>query len=509
MLSKAYERFCSNLSRLLRKTITDRQLARALMILLPFMLLPLMAVALYNYPADDDFGYVLPAATAWVQTGSLWQALKAAFQKIYETYVNWQGAFTSTAHMALSPLIFNQHLYFLSNWATLLSLCLVTGYLVRGIMCRMLHASRSAFWIIYTAIMVLILQFMPSFSDAMMWHTGGVYTITVIQLLLILGILVHCSNGNSGAFAVLRTVLLFLLGLLVGGGSYSAMLGAFTLLLVLTIHCFLTHSHRRFFCLTAFLGCAVGMIISVTAPGNLVRIERTQETLSPLYTVITAVLDSFDVFGSMLSPQLLAMLMLILPAAWIPLRESPYRFRHPVWVFVMLYGLFSASIAPAIYTQTDYMMDRYSNVVYLYFLICSIGSALYAEGWLIRRLQNSGTRKSALVLDACSDLGKRFSAVFLALVIALTAFGGFEFTIMNTSSVSAIKSLVTGEAARFHEEMMERQEYIRVTDSDVVAVTPLKNQPYIFKQDRLPFQGIYGRVRYMKWYFELFHNANQ
>jgi hypothetical protein len=79
---------------------------------------------------------------------------------------------------------------------------------------------------------------------------------------------------------------------------------------------------------------------------------------------------------------------------------------------------------------------------------------------------------------------------------------------MNTSSVSAIKSLVTGEAARFHEEMMERQEYIRLTDSDVVAVKPLKNQPYVFKEDRLPWQGIYGRVRYMKWYFELFHNAH-
>ena len=78
---------------------------------------------------------------------------------------------------------------------------------------------------------------------------------------------------------------------------------------------------------------------------------------------------------------------------------------------------------------------------------------------------------------------------------------------MNTSSVSALKSLLTGEAKQFHEEMKVRQEYIRVTDSDVVAVQPLSVAPYVFKNDRLPWQGIYGRVRYMKWYFELFYNA--
>ena len=91
--------------------------------------------------------------------------------------------------------------------------------------------------------------------------------------------------------------------------------------------------------------------------------------------------------------------------------------------------------------------------------------------------------------------------------MALTALGGFAFTIMNTSSLSAAKSLVTGEAARFREEMAVRQEYIRVTDSDEVDVPALSGQPYVFKYDRLPLQGFYGTVRYMRMYFELFYNA--
>lgn len=94
-------------------------------------------------------------------------------------------------------------------------------------------------------------------------------------------------------------------------------------------------------------------------------------------------------------------------------------------------------------------------------------------------------------------------------MILLTGFGAFDFTITNTSSLNAAKCLLNGDAARFREEMAERQEYIRVTDSDSVQVKPLDSQPYVFKYDRLPFQGIYGRVRYMKMYFELFYNAAQ
>ena len=46
-----------------------------------------------------------------------------------------------------------------------------------------------------------------------------------------------------------------------------------------------------------------------------------------------------------------------------------------------------------------------------------------------------------------------------------------------------------------------------MTDSDEVDVPALSGQPYVFKYDRLPLQGIYGTVRYMRMYFELFYNA--
>ena len=98
-------------------------------------LIPLIVIAVYNYPADDDFNFVLPAADAWVRTGSLVEVVKAIWNKGVDTYASWQGDFVSTALFSITPIIFNIRLYFLSNWFTLALLCLSAGYLIKGVVC--------------------------------------------------------------------------------------------------------------------------------------------------------------------------------------------------------------------------------------------------------------------------------------------------------------------------------------------------------------------------------------
>ena len=97
-------------------SLSRRTLARVMAGVFFLSLVPLVIIALYNYPADDDFGYALPGATAWLETGSLLQVAQAIVNKVMDTYYNWQGAFASSLHMALTPMIFDQNLYFLSNW---------------------------------------------------------------------------------------------------------------------------------------------------------------------------------------------------------------------------------------------------------------------------------------------------------------------------------------------------------------------------------------------------------
>lgn len=494
-----------------KRSINRRQLACAMRVLFWLSLLPLVLIALYNYPADDDFGFVYPVATAWVQTGSLWQTLKAAIQKTYETYMTWQGDFFSTLLFCFTPMVFDINLYFLDNWAMLALLCLSVGYMVKSFVICWIGADKTAFWLVYSAMMVLVLQFMPSISYSVFWHNGGQYTTAACTLMLLVGLFLRCECAQTCTRGGVRMVCVAMMGIMLGGSFFGPALGALVLTVLWTLKAWVYKSRGRWHSTVALVFFASAFLLSVLAPGNAIRQERTGESTGALVTIITAVLDSFDLVGTWMTPQLLAMLMLIVPVLWKPLKESRHHFRHPLWIFVILYGLFSASLAPGIYTGFGYDTARYMNVIYFYFLIMIVGSVIYFEGALIRWLEHEREQREWAhhLLLSTGELGKRFCVTYMAAMIFLTAMGGFGYTIMNTSSVSALKSLVTGEAKQFRQEMYERQEYIRVTDSDMVSVQPLSVQPYVFKNDRLPWQGIYGRVRYMKWYFELFYNAQQ
>lgn len=489
-------------------TLTQRQLARLCCAVFFLSLLPLVIVALYNYPADDDFGFTLPAARAWVQTHSLGAVFQSIVDHTADIYRTWQGDFASTFLFSLNPMIFNIRLYFLANWYILALLCLSAGYLLKGVTKHWLHAPASVFWIVYMAVMVLMIQFMPSIGDSVYWYNGGQYTVAASYLMLALGLLIRCNQSQSKRRSLFRGVLLALCGVMLGGSFFGPALGAFVILLLVCVFSLIAKSKVRWHSLVALAFFTAAFLISVTAPGNAVRQERSGETLGALTAVCTAVLDSLEETGRWLSPQLLAMLLLVVPVLWRPLKESGSAFRHPLLIAVMLYGMYAATLVPGVYTGFGYGTPRYFNAVYIIFLVALFGSVIYAEGALIRWLERRATREgTGHLLAATKELGTRFASAYLAVCIALLTLGGFGSTIMNRPSVSAVKVLATGEAAQFYREMQERQEYIRVTDSDVVNVRILSVTIPIFKTDKLPFQGIYGRVRYMKWYFELFYNA--
>lgn len=491
--------------------ISRKGLARALRILFFLSLIPLLAVALYNYPADDDFVCVYPVSVAWKETGSLWEMFKTAVQGTYEAYMTWQGDFFSTLLFRFTPIVFNIDWYCFDNWMMLAMVCLTIGYMVKGLIVHWMHADKWTFWIVYFAVMVLMLQFMPSISYSVFWHNGGQYTTAACTLFTLAGLALRCTQPQTKKRSLFRGVCMALAGFAMGGSFYGPALGAYVLMALWCVTMLVKKNRSRPHMLVMLAFFTAALAVSVMAPGVALRQERTGtgESVGVIVTVVTAVLDSFDLFGQWARPELFAMLLLILPTVWKPLKESGHSFRHPLWVFIMLYGLFAASLAPGIYTGYGYDTARYLNTIYFYYVIMAVGSAVYAEGALIRWLERVQGEKdyAAHLLAATKNLGSRFCALYLAVVIAFIALGGFGFTIMNTSSVSALKSLVTGEARQFHAEMKEREEYIRVTDSDVVEVKPLSVAPYVFKNDRLPWQGIYGRVRYMKWYFELFHEG--
>ncbi len=484
----------------LPRSVRTETLGKLCLALFIGMLLPLFIVAFYNYPADDDFFYALEAARSWTDTGSLWAALGGVWQRMTGLYQTWQGNFTHAFLVSLSPLIVDINLYFLTSWLAVAALCASLYALCRALLTRALHAGKWTFWIAYTALTVVMVQFIPSAGQGLYWHPGSVYTVSFgMELALLSGLLCAewpAARAVSRGRNAIRTGLLAALAFLVGGCHFPIMLSCFVITLLLTARAFARKSTARPRYAACLLALIAGMIVCLSAPGNGERQAFSGEATGALPALVYSVGESLDTFGRHLTPELLAAVLLIAPALWKPLKESRFSFRYPLLVFLALYGTFASSFVPVIYATGENMGGRYGNIEYFLCVLTVLISAVYAEGWLLRRWEKRG-----LALPAWPG---RFAAGYLALCLALTAFGGFAFTIMNTTSVCAVKAMVTGEAQRFRQEMEERADYILATDSDETEISSLQNHPYIFKEDRLPFQGVYGRLRYMKWYYELF-----
>ncbi len=503
-------KFIARWKNLLVQEVTQERLAFICRLVFFASLIPLIVIALYNYPADDDFGFTLPAATAWLQTHSIIEVIRAILVKTHDIYMGWQGDFISTLFFQLNPLIFNIKLYFLSNWYILGLLCLSVGYLLKSVTNEVLHVSRSVFWIVYTLIMMLVLQFMPSIAESIYWFNGGQYTVAACYLMLMLGLLIRSTQPSGKWRNAIRLALVAICAFILGGSFYGPALASFVILFEITFICWLKRSKTKWHASLALLSFCIAFGISIIAPGNAVRqsvVGQGQPT-GAIQAVLNSVLDSMDLTGKWLSPQLFAALMVIIPVMWKPLKDSKYSFPHPISVLIMMYAMYASSLTPGIYSGYGYMSVRYLNVIYFLFLMTVFCAAIYAEGRFIRWLEGrKNSEASRHLLQAAEGIGRRFFVLYLIVCIAFFTVGGFSTVMMNRPTVSATKVLISGEAAKYYQEMQERQEYIRVTDSDSVAVKTLSVDIPVFKHDSLPFQGIYGRVRYMKWYFERFYNA--
>ena len=481
-----------------RLGLSQEQMAKVMAILFALMLIPLMAIAFYNYPADDDFPYTVDASAAWVQTRSIGAVLSAIIGKIVHSYQNSFGLFMHPLYNSTNALIFGIVGYFLAM------VCLSVGYLLKGVVRGLLNASRSAFWIVYAAVMILVLQFMPSIGEGVFWHSGSNHTFSAMMLFVLLGLLARCHFEQSRLRAAWRIACITFTCACAGAVEYSTMLGGTVLLVLLAVWAFRAGSRSWKYLIYTLCVMAVVIVIFSLSPGNAKRQSMVGEPINPVSAVMISVMDSFDLAGKWLSPQLFAMLMLIVPVMWKPLKESSFRFAHPLLMFITCYGLYSAALVPGVFSTYGYGTGRYMNVLYFYFLFVMVGSVLYFEGSLIRWLEK---QEGELAQAFAKASFRRFSALYLVLCVFFLAMGGFAHTIMNTSSLSAAKSILNGEAAHFRAEMAEREEYIRVTDSDETAVDPIVIRPYVFKDDKLAWQGIYGRIRYQKRYYEVHYAA--
>lgn len=443
--------------------------------------LPLYAIAPYNHPYYDDYGFSAGVHQVWRETGDLRAVLAAAVESARSVRQTWQGTYTGTFLSNLQPGLFSENWYFLSSFFLLTAfiacftyaLCVVFGEL------GMDRTGRATLACLATALM---LQFMPDIGEAFYWFNGGVGNTFIYSLLMLsfaLSVRLVKREGRGVGYTLALAVLMILLG----GGSYGGGLFGLCVYALGTAWLFWKRHPKKwtFLCLTAlFLGC---FVYSMSAPGNGVRAGVLGTQSSAVKAVLQALYYGTAQMGTYLRLPLLGVTLLLLPAMYQAAKKSDWAFSHPWLVTGGLWALFCTQLTPPLYAGVFIGGGRIVNTYFESFVVMWLLLVYYLSGHAARRLEG----RTAGELTAKGYGALALTAVCLLAVGSLAYKPADEalFGVQNLHGASAALSLVKGEAQQYDREMTERERLLNDESQPVVTLRPLSAVPDVFMDDLL------------------------
>ena len=235
------------------------------------LLLPFFLGAEAAHPATDDFTFAVYTHPTWVQTGSILHVLKDALSYTLRTWRDWQGTVTGVLMMTLNPAVFSLEHYG-GHVFVLLGLILIgTRVFLQHFLQKRLNLPwRAAF----AALSAAQLLFLPDIVEGVYWFNGAWFYMgaqAVALMTLALGDSLS-ERPVRGAGTILAFALCWALLFALGMDNYITAMMTAAALLMLALWRAAAHA-RAAAVRTAMmlLPIGVGLLISVIAPGNSVR----------------------------------------------------------------------------------------------------------------------------------------------------------------------------------------------------------------------------------------------
>lgn len=432
------------------------------------LLLPLLLLGRHAVPAADDFSYGAPAHLAYAESGSVLSAAAAAVDKTAESYTSWQGTFSAIFLMALQPAVFSESLYALTPFIMLAALLLGTFLFCRAFFGELLGLERELCAIIAAVLCALSTQLIPSPVQGLYWYNGAVYYVFFHGLLLAslaTGITVINDGGR------VSRILLCILALLIGGGNYVSALCAAILSVSSIVLLYILKDKRYSRLILPLFVLLAAFGLSIAAPGNAVRQAAQDAAFGPVQAVLTSFSQGAKYAAEWFSLPVAGALLFLCPLLWPAVKSSAYGFRFPAPVSVFSFCLFSAMFCPPLYAMGNVGDTRLLNIVFFSYLLLLAVNLVYWLGWLAKRRPVQESKPLSFIHAAAGILA-------LLLCCALGLFRGSSF-----SSLAAVSTLLSGEAAEYHACAQRRFEVLNDSSIKDAELERFPCQPYLLYFD--------------------------
>lgn len=476
--------------------ISVQKLTVCAALLLVLSLIPLLLLGRYNVMCIDDYNYGIEVHDTWLATGSVWESVMTAAKQTRDIFLEWQGTYVSCFLMAVCPMNFCYEAAFIVpvimiGMFAVSSFCFGRQILVKWLGCDGMRASFVMFLLLF-----LFYQVIEAPFEGIYWYNGSTHYIFMQALLFFMMTLVSGSIWTEKKRnALFWCVLAAVLGVIVGGGNLITALQAEILFVFLLCYVFLARREKFRYVLAPFVTFTAGFLCNILAPGNALRAAMDTDEG---YSAVLAVILSFYyavVFMIRWTPSFVILLWAaLLPVFWKIGKKSTVRFDHPVWVTAGAFSILSAMFTPTLYALGMIGLARVDNIIQMVYYMCLFFVTIYWMGWISHRdgavqdMRGAQEKRSAgayfgRFLEETRNIMTAAGILLLLAVWVLTAD-------KNTyTSISALRSLVNGEASVFYAEAMERHRlYVDENVTDVV-VEPFSARPALFDFNDLTQDG--------------------
>lgn len=461
----------------------EKKISIAMVVFLILSLLPILKLAFYNYPCADDFSASDSVRLAWINTGSIPEVIKAAWENVMFNYREWSGVFMSVFWTSLQFGIFGEKFYGMTTVIAVGLLVCGGFYLAHVIFEKYLKADKSMAAMIAVLYLFTSIQCMPDGNEGLYWHAGVVnYTWAFAFLLMLLGVTLSAYKEEMRGKKILKSGLSCILAIFVGGGNYlTALQGSiWFVFLILFVFAYalwneklsLGQGIKKNFAVilpTVFLLGA--FVISVTAPGNKVRMSGASGM-----GVVDAVITSFQYCLTVpvrdwLSWRIAALLVMTVPVMWHVAAGSRFAFSCPGIVALLGFCMVSAGFTPNLYAQGHVGGGRLADTIYFIWIFWLYAVVFYFVGWARNLIDKKKVSQEGF--------SKR-SGLFLAAVFCLW-FAGSSLQLLISTGIyvgtQAAGSMITGQAEIYKQENEARLELLYSEETDHVVFPVFSDPP--------------------------------
>ena len=435
-------------------------------------LIPLYIYGCYTVPLADDFNMSGPTYHIWLETKSIFQVVKEAWNQAYIRYMTWAGDYICMFLQSLPIGLGDYHWYFVSQWIILSIYVFAVYYAGKVFLVDYLHTSKKNWLIVSSVVFLYMTELLPDIYDAFYWYITAVsYTLSFAVKVIIVA-MVFKEVYIREKISCVRTILILTLTFLSAGFECSFTHTCFFLVITAFFILSFFQKKKRIVSGLYWLVTTIGWGVALLAPGNMARQDSNYGKTTGVVSVIWESLHrGLNAISENMNLLLLLATLIVLPTIYKIVRESNREYRLPGLFTLYSIGIYASAYAPWVFSRGITAPNPYGgdsgyvgNVFWMTFVILWFANEIYWTGWIVKNLR--------FEIQVVGDSKcKKSRILYYGVLAMMLLFWSMNLEhVMEYTSPRLLWHLANGNAKTYASMMKEREELLKSNPEELLVV---------------------------------------